>query len=118
MSKHVGLLAAVLSLCITTAAFAGAQGGPRRDTVTIKANSTITYRPITFVGGELARVEVIGDGSSDLDLYIYDEDGVLVTFDDALDDTPLCTWRPRFTQQYTLKVVNLGRANTYIMKTN
>jgi len=62
---------------------------------------------------------VRGDRNSDLDLYVYDENGFLVAKDD--DDTDDCRVRftPRWTGSFTIKVVNLGHyANTYVIGTN
>lgn len=74
---------------------------------------------ITFVGGELARVAVIGDGDTDLDLYIYDENGNLITADTDYTDQCLVEFTPRWTGVFRVRVVNNGYVyNNYVLLTN
>jgi hypothetical protein len=74
---------------------------------------------ITFVGGELARVAVVGDGDTDLDLYIYDENGNLITSDTDYTDQCLVEFTPRWTGAFRVRVVNNGYVyNNYVLLTN
>lgn len=76
------------------------------------------YR-ITMRGGELAVVTVVGDGDTDLDLYIYDSNGNLVAQDIDFTDRCVCTWTPRYTQTYRIKILNRGSVyNRYVLRTN
>ena len=73
----------------------------------------------TFRAHETAIVTVSGDGDTDLDLYIYDENGHLIASDDDLSDDCVVTWTPRWTGAFTIKVVNRGRvSNVYTRETN
>lgn len=73
----------------------------------------------TFRGDELALVTVIGDGDTDLDLYIFDENDNLIVSDENPDDNCSCTFIPEETGTYTIKIVNTGRVyNRYILITN
>ncbi len=67
--------------------------------------------------GHLAEVVVIGDGDTDLDLYVYDPAGRLVAKDD--DETDRCYVRffPRTSGTYTIKVVNRSDtlSNAYVI---
>jgi hypothetical protein len=83
--------------------------GPRRiDTYTV-----------TFRGGQVARVAAIGDGDTDLDLYIYDENGQEVVRDTDSSDNCVVQWTPKWTGEFRVKVVNLGyEANAYMLMTN
>ena len=95
-----------LSLSLTTLApvSADSKDGPtdgHRDSV--RANTTDVYH-ITFYGGEGAMVGATGNG--DIDIMVYDSSGKLVAKDVEDDDTPVCTWTPRRTQRYTIKVIN------------
>ena len=73
----------------------------------------------TFYGGETARVLVRGDRSSDLDLYVYDENGHLVASDTDLTDQCLVSFTPRWTGLFYIKIVNRGGvANLYRLLTN
>lgn len=53
-------------------------------------------------------VYVKGDGETDLDLYIYDENGNLIKMDEDDDDECLCTFTPKWTGRFTIKIKNLG----------
>ena len=55
-----------------------------------------------------ARVTVEGDGDTDLDLYIYDENNNLITKDDDNIDYCICTWTPKWTGTFKIKIVNRG----------
>lgn len=74
---------------------------------------------ISFRGGEPALVMVIGDGDTDLDLYVYDSNGNLVAYDDDYSDNCVCTWTPRWTGKFRIKIVNRGNVyNRYVLTTN
>jgi len=90
----------------------GAINGPGTLLTVVSARAVDNFR-VTFRGGEPARVLVSGDGDSDLDLYIYDENGKLVCDDTDGTDTMVCAWTPRYTGPFTIRVRNLGVANQY-----
>ena len=73
----------------------------------VLANHTDTWT-YTFRANSQARVTVDGDGDTDLDLYIYDENDNLITKDDDGIDYCVCTWTPRWTGQFKIKIVNRG----------
>ena len=59
---------------------------------------------------------VIGDGDTDLDLFIYDTTGQLVAKDEdppaskgGGSDICRCQWTPRVEQEYTIKILNYGK---------
>ena len=96
----------------------GAVGGPRYNRTSVRANGSDVYN-ISFRAGELAIVTVIGDGDTDLDLYVYDNNGNLIDSDTDYTDNCVCTWTPRWTGNFRIKVVNRGRVyNNYILRTN
>lgn len=90
----------------------GAIGGPGFKRTVVASNGTHTYR-VNFRGGEVARVLVSGDGDSDLDLYIYDENNNLICKDDDATDDMICQWTPRWTGSFQIRVRNRGVANDY-----
>ena len=116
MKKSLLTLAMTFLGC---AAFAGAVDGPQyANQRRCNANSSVTYE-VAFRGGEQARVTVDGDGDTDLDLYIYDENGNLITKDDDNTDYCICTWTPKWTGKFTIKIVNRGGVyNVYDIRTN
>ncbi len=96
----------------------GAVGGSKYAVDRVNAHSTDTYR-ISFRAQELAIVTVIGDGDTDLDLYIYDENGNLITSDTDYTDDCVCTFTPRWTGVFVVKIVNRGSVyNNYVLRTN
>jgi hypothetical protein len=96
----------------------GATGGPNRHVDRVRAFDTDVYR-ISFRGGELAHIDVVGDGDTDLDVYVYDENGNLIDRDTDYDDRPCVMWTPRWTGTFIIKIQNLGRVyNQYTLFTN
>lgn len=73
---------------------------------------------IVFPRGRIARVEISGDGSSDLDLYVYDENGNQVCTDDDTTDDMSCSWTPAWTGKFTVRVRNRGDENAYVLMFN
>jgi len=96
----------------------GAVGGPRYSNSSVTAGGSDVYS-ISFRSGELAIVTVIGDGDTDLDLYVYDSNGNLIDSDTDYSDDCVCTWTPRWTGNFRIKIVNRGRVyNNYVLRTN
>jgi hypothetical protein len=96
----------------------GAVGGPKRTVEVVNPLATDQYH-IAFRGGEVARVAISGDGDTRLDLYIYDENGNLITSAVGPGDDALASWVPRWTGVFTIRVVNRGlNANKYVIMTN
>lgn len=96
----------------------GAVGGESYTVERVKAKGTDVYK-VKFRANELAVVTVIGDGDTDLDLYVYDANGNLIDSDTDYTDNCVCTWEPRWTGTFTIKVVNRGNVyNRYVIATN
>jgi hypothetical protein len=99
-------------------ALADAYGGPKQGIYRLRANSFKTFT-VSFVGGRAAVVMLKGDGDTDLDLYIYDENDNLVARDTDNSDYCIAEWLPRWTGEFTIKVVNHGRVyNDFAIITN
>jgi hypothetical protein len=102
---------------------ANSKDGPRRWTRTIKKRSEVIYK-VVFVadkdpGRRQAEFAVIGDGSTDVDIFVYDSTGKQITSDENFTDLALVRWIPEKTQEYTIKVKNLGNEdNTCTMGHN
>ncbi|RMH17795.1 MAG: hypothetical protein D6698_07905 [Gammaproteobacteria bacterium] len=96
----------------------GRVGGPGRATSRVYGGYTDTWT-ITFEGGEPAIVAIRGDGDTDLDFYVYDENGNLIARDTDGTDYTLLRWTPRWTGKFYIKVKNLGHVyNQYVIATN
>ena len=73
----------------------------------VSANSSDEYE-VFFNADESVLVIVVGDGDTDLDLYIYDENDNLIDKDVDTTDTCVCSWTPKWSGSFTIKVKNLG----------
>jgi hypothetical protein len=70
---------------------------------------------ITFKADQRAEFFVVGDGDTDLDLYVYDARGKKVAQDEdppadqgGGSDLCVCRWRPAREEEYTIQIVNRG----------
>lgn len=114
-----GLMAALMGAQATLPLQAGHLGGPRAAYGEIvHARSSVQYHT-TFVGSYLAEVAVVGNGDTDLDLYIYDEFGNLIVADTLPGDVCYVSWVPRWTGSFTVVVMNRGPVyNEFSIQTN
>ena len=82
----------------------------------VLAGHTDTYR-VVLRAGETTRIEVIGDGDTDLDLYLVDENGNRVDSDTDYTDDCIASVTPRWTGVFYVKIVNRGSVyNRYSMQ--
>ncbi len=96
----------------------GRVGGPGKVYERVNARSHDRYR-IRFHAGKPAIVTVVGNGRTDLDLRIYDQNGNLVCKDVDYTDRNYCRWQPIWEGIFTIKITNLGRkASGYKLQTN
>lgn len=89
-------------------AHAGVVGGVKEGMIPVPAFDSVVIE-FTFLGGELATALVSGDTDTDLDVYVYDERGRLVGFDDDESDVGIVHWIPSKTGKYYIVIENLGR---------
>ena len=105
------ILGFATALLVAAQGQADSKDGPRRWTKTIKKSSEIVYKIVYLAEKQtrqFAEFAVIGDGSTDVDIEVYDAAGKLVAKDDHFTDLALVRWVPTKTQEYTIKVKNLG----------
>lgn len=96
----------------------GRVGGPGKIVEQVKAKSNDIYY-IKFWGGQLAEILVSGDGDTDLDLYVFDENGNLIAKDDDNTDDCYVRFIPKWTGSFKVVVKNLGNVyNRYLLLTN
>lgn len=70
---------------------------------------------ITLRSWEETVITVIGDGCSDLDLYVYDSTGSLVAKDIGLSDRAQVRVMPAWTSDYRVEVKNCGPAANFFL---
>ncbi|MCL2651272.1 MAG: hypothetical protein FWD60_09660 [Candidatus Azobacteroides sp.] len=96
----------------------GAVGGPKYGEYKVFANSYNLFN-VKFWANERATVVVTGDGDTDLDLYVYDENGNLIAKDEDYSDDCVVNFVPRWTGLYVIKILNRGNVyNRYAVGTN
>ena len=79
------------------------------------------YVDIGFLlnGKETTVVTIRGDGDSDLDCFIYDENGNEADRDDDSTDRCVLTVLPRWTGRFSVRIKNLGGiSNRAVLVTN
>lgn len=97
----------------------GVTTGPKGATHTVNARATDVFRNLVFRGGEPAAVGISGDGDTDLDLVVFDENNNVVCRADGPGDDEICRWNPRWTGPFRIEVRNLGNVyNRYRILTN
>lgn len=96
----------------------GRVGGPGRGTGWVGARSMTSYN-VTFRGGERAAVWANGPGRTDLDMYVYDQNGNQICRHIDYSDRMSCFWTPRWTGTFRVEIRNLGNVGvSYNMVTN
>ena len=104
---------------ITASATKGRTAGPGYNVVTLPGSTTDNYDNVSFNGGEYAEVYTEGSGATNLDLFVYDENGNLICSDTDYSDIAYCGWTPKWTGGFTIKVINQGgSSNRYALITN
>ena len=102
-------------LTLGQTAHAGRVGGGVCNTTSVNAYSTDVFR-VTFQGGQPAKLAIQGDGDTDLDVMVYDENGNLVAADTDPTDRCHVAWHPIWTGQFTIRVINHGDVyNNYVI---
>lgn len=109
-TRLLTLLASLLAVTIVSlsaAAIASPVDGPK-----CARHRVLPFVTDRFVerlrGGEATTILVSGDGDTDLDLYVYDENGNLVESDTDYTDDCVVRVYPRWTGPFTILVRNRG----------
>jgi hypothetical protein len=96
----------------------GRQNGAAVVTRRVYSNSSYTDYT-TFNAQELAEILVIGDGDTDLDLYVYDANGNSIASDTGYTDNCYVSFTPKWTGTFKIVVKNRGEVyNDYLLLTN
>ena len=121
MKKLFTIIAMASAIFTANTAFAStaeteAQGSDNASTTErVSAHSTDEYE-VYFKAGREVCVIVVGDTDTDLDLYVYDENGNLIDKDIDESDLCVCSWTPKWSGEFTIQVKNLGSVyNEYVI---
>jgi hypothetical protein len=99
----------------TLAADRGPVSGPKFTCDRVLGSSSDVYQ-IELAGGEPWQVIVVGDGDTDLDLYVYDEHKNLISSDTYTSDLSVSSGKPRHTAAFHVEIRNVGKLyNEYCM---
>jgi hypothetical protein len=128
--KYILTLVAALGLLVagSNSVYAGAKGGKIRwssnnnipnGKPAIKVPAAEADKPgivelkVVFVAKKLAEFVLIGDGDTDIDVYVFDAGGNEVAKDEDPaaygSDLCVCRWTPSEEQEYTIRIVNRGK---------
>lgn len=84
----------------------------------LHAGKTDVFK-VPFYGDRLAELAIVGDGDSNLDLVVSDEEGNVICLDRSYSDKLYCSFTPRVDGAFFVGVRNQGRlANSYYILTN
>jgi hypothetical protein len=74
---------------------------------------------IPFYGNSYAEIAVVGDGDSNLDIVVTDENGNVFCYDVSWSDSLYCDFTPAWNGYFYVTVQNIGRMrNSYYLLTN
>lgn len=118
--KYAGSRKDLIAMADDVEAF-GSRGraeGPFMGETVVRAHTTDQI-PVTLNAHETAKVGISGDGDTDLDLFLYDENGNEVCSSTRSGDDEYCEVRPRWTGRFYIRVKNYGSvSNRYTLLLN
>ena len=110
-------LGAMLASLTSSTLSAHAVPTSRFDTTTVAPFGSVSYKPILFTSDDDGVFRIDGDGSTMLDVAVYDERGNFIIH--YVGYSPWVSFKPHWVQGLTIKVRNLGSvSNTFSMHTN
>jgi len=84
----------------------------------VRANGRL-YHQITFREGEFVIIELMGDGDTDLDMIVRDQNGHTICAADGPTDMEICRWKSASSGPVRIEVINLGSVhNVHRLCTN
>jgi len=88
----------------------GPEGGPKGIRGVVIRPFTSFAEGMTFKGGERATVIVSGRLDTDADLYVYDDAGNVVAWDDRPSGACAVEWLPERAARFTIEIRNTGQS--------
>jgi hypothetical protein len=112
------VVAALVLVAVSGMAFAGSTTGAGvYNKICPAYGKTVIHE--RYFGGETARLALVGDGDTDLDIYVYDAFGNLVASGTGLNDREVVSFFPRVTGNYRIEIINRGGVyNRFALATN
>ncbi|MEL7100788.1 MAG: hypothetical protein AAGM84_18325 [Pseudomonadota bacterium] len=96
----------------------GRIGGASRTLSRLPGGKVDVFK-VPFYGGRVAELGIVGDGDSNLDLVVQDENGNTICIDRTRSDRIYCSFTPRWDGYFVVAVANMGRVrNSYYILTN
>lgn len=96
----------------------GRIGGAVRELSRLPGGYSDVYQ-IPYYGGVMAEIAIVGDGDSNLDVLVTDENGNTICYDVSYSDKVYCSWVPIWNGNFNVLVENNGRTrNSYYLMTN
>lgn len=72
-----------------------------------------------FAARRVAQITLIGDGDTNLDMVVLDQNGNVICKDKSYSDKLRCRFTPKWTGTFAIGIRNQGRIrNTYVLLTN
>lgn len=117
--KDSNLLVLITNLEIRLQAIPrGSSKGPYINISTIPANNNAKYE-INFYKNKIAEIATIGDGKTDLNVFIYDEHMNLIKSNTEIADETYISFYPKWDGIFTIRIENTGnKSNTYTILVN
>lgn len=117
-SRFAGFAVLAAALCLSSVAVAGNTSGPATRFGNVAPRGSDNYS-VTLRGGEEATILVKGDGQSDIDCYLEDENENVVARDIDKTDSCLLTMTPKWTGTFRVEVRNMGKVSShYVIQTS
>lgn len=107
MKKMTAVLTVAMVLATGTFLFAGSPRGQVSSMIVVKANSS-EYFTETLLANKRTKITIVGDGSTDVDIWVRDAAGQVVTKATAITDREWVTFNPTRTERYSIELRNLG----------
>lgn len=113
MLKNLKIRALVAACCIVSMAFgsglaqAAPIGGPKVSNERVLAYDTDSYN-VDLRANEKTTITLIGDGDTDLDVFVYDQWGNQVASSTDSSDVCRIVFEPNVGGNYRIEVKNLG----------
>ena len=102
IAKHVSIVGLALATALITSSASAAQRFTRLD-----GNATKVYT-YTAAPGERFRVEISGDGDTDIDLFVRSPNGTMVCRGVSASDDEACSVYSPYGGTYRIELKNLG----------